>query len=113
MDNCCSIMRELIQRFALRKHGIIQKLEVMAPKLEVLAVCDATKAYISAPNLSMVSWDSDTGYNPLCHHFANAARHLRLLHLGSKCVSASLMHQFDEVDVLKLKLNLLNFKVHW
>jgi hypothetical protein len=106
-------MRELIQRFALRKHGIIQKLEVMAPKLEMLVVCDATKAYISAPNLSVVSWDSDTGYNPLCHHFANAARHLRLLHLGSKCVSASLMHQFDEVDVLKLKLNLLNFKVHW
>jgi hypothetical protein len=106
-------MRELIQRFALRKHGIIKKLEVMAPKLEMLVVCDATKAYISAPNLSVVSWDSDTGYNPLCHHFANAARHLHLLHLGSKCVSASLMRQFDEVDVLKLKLNLLNFKVHW
>jgi hypothetical protein len=85
----------------------------MAPKLEVLVVCDAMKAYISAPNLSVVSWDSGTGYNPLCHHFANAACHLRLLHLGSKCVSASLMCQFNEVDVLKLKLNLLNFKVCW
>lgn len=87
-----------------------EKLEVMAPKLEVLVVCDATKAHISAPKLSVLSWDNDTGYNPLCHHFANAARHLRLLHLGSKCVSASLMRQFDEVDVLKLKLNLLNIK---
>lgn len=87
-----------------------EKLEVMAPKLEVLVVCDATKAHISAPKLSVLSWDNDTGYNPLCHHFANAARHLRLLHLGSKCVSASLMRQFDEVDVLKLNLNLLNIK---
>ncbi|XP_066308979.1 F-box/FBD/LRR-repeat protein At5g22660-like isoform X2 [Miscanthus floridulus] len=87
-----------------------EKLEVIAPKLEVLTVCDATKADISAPKLAEISWDGDTGYDPQCHRFGNAGRRLRLLDLGSKCVVASLMHRFDKVDVLKLNLNLCNFK---
>ncbi|KXG32681.1 hypothetical protein SORBI_3003G183200 [Sorghum bicolor] len=69
-----------------------KKLEVIAPKLELLTV------------------HGDSGYDPQCHRFANGGRHLRLLDLDSKCVVASLMHRFDKVDVLKLNLDLCNFK---
>ncbi|KAJ1283966.1 hypothetical protein BS78_03G168100 [Paspalum vaginatum] len=63
-------------------------------------------AHISAPKLAEVNWDGDTAYDPRCHCFLEAGRHLRQLPVGSKCLVASLMQRFDKVDVLKLRLDL-------
>ncbi|CAL4987232.1 unnamed protein product [Urochloa decumbens] len=78
-------------------------LEIVAPRMEKLSVSvSPDEARISAPKLAEVVW-ADDDYDPCHHRFDDVGRHLRLLELGQ---NMSLMQQFDEVDELKLGIDI-------
>ncbi|CAL4980435.1 unnamed protein product [Urochloa decumbens] len=81
-----------------------RRIEVVAPRLEVLEVSHAAQAHISAPNLAEIDWHTSDAYNPLHHRFADAGRRLRVLKVGKASAVASLLQQFDEVDELDLEI---------
>nr|CAB3465723.1 unnamed protein product [Digitaria exilis] len=79
------------------------KLEVFTPFLEKISVCQATEAYIVAPNLKKVNWH-DNAYDPSCHRFAVLSRHLQRLWINE--TSLRLMKPFDTVNELWLVLSI-------
>ncbi|CAN6338779.1 unnamed protein product [Urochloa humidicola] len=80
-----------------------QRLEVVTPRLEELTLSPSTEALISAPKVVKLSWQGT--YDARYHRFSDVARHLLLLEIGRfSRAKASLIRQFDEVDVLKLEL---------
>ncbi|CAL4898182.1 unnamed protein product [Urochloa decumbens] len=83
-----------------------QRLEIVASRLEELAISvltDETHILISAPKLRKLSWHGT--YDPRYHQFSDVAQHLVLLEIG-QFEAASLVQQFNEVDLMKLKLQL-------
>lgn len=84
----------------------LQRLEVVAPRLEELTVFRIPmEAHISAPKLAKVAWCGDV-YDPRHHRFADIGRRLQILEIKRKSVVASLIRLFDEVDELKLEIHI-------
>ncbi|WVZ50862.1 hypothetical protein U9M48_002073 [Paspalum notatum var. saurae] len=84
----------------------VRQLEVVAPRLEELTVVDATKTLISAPNLAKLVWVGNKAYDPRYHQFLDDGRRLRLLEIGRCSVATPLVRRFEEVDELKLNIQI-------
>jgi hypothetical protein len=90
--------------------GRTGKLDVNAPMLKDIDVSCAAEACIAAPKLENVKWL--VPYDPRCHQFAVAGRHLRSLSImHSTCYaipvsSTRLMERFDTVSELTVYLSL-------
>ncbi|TVU38591.1 hypothetical protein EJB05_11973 [Eragrostis curvula] len=78
-----------------------RRLEVIAPRLQQLTLCDVESHMISAPKLAKLHWNGN-GHDPRQHEFADVPCHLQLLKINRKSVVASLLQRFDSVDELKL-----------
>ncbi|TVU38761.1 hypothetical protein EJB05_12147, partial [Eragrostis curvula] len=84
------------------------RLEVIAPRLKQLTIHDIESHMISAPKLEELDWACRAIHDPHHHVFADVGlgRHLRLLRINSKSVTASLLQRFDSVDELKLNISI-------
>jgi hypothetical protein len=104
-----SISSESLERlsYSAKETG---KLDVNAPMLKDIDVSSAAEACIAAPKLENVKWL--VPYDPRCHQFAVAGRHLRSLSImHSTCYaipvsSTRLMERFDTVSELTVYLSL-------
>ncbi|TVU38762.1 hypothetical protein EJB05_12148, partial [Eragrostis curvula] len=76
-------------------------LEVIAPWLQQLTLCDVESHMISAPKLAKLHWNGN-GHDPGRHEFADVPCYPQLLKINRKSVVASLLQRFDSVDELKL-----------
>ncbi|CAN6329676.1 unnamed protein product [Urochloa humidicola] len=82
-----------------------QRLEIVAPRLEELTLfpsTDEAHIVISAPKVGKLSWHGT--YDPCYHRFSDVAQKLLLLEISHFSRAVCLIRQFDEVDVLGLKL---------
>ncbi|CAL4898191.1 unnamed protein product [Urochloa decumbens] len=82
-----------------------QRLEVVAPGLKKLSLDHCIQAHISAPKLSQLVWYGT--YDRRNHQFPDVGRRIRELKIGMDSAAPSLMRRFDEVDVLGIKLCIL------
>nr|XP_051213402.1 uncharacterized protein LOC127331322 [Lolium perenne] len=78
-----------------------RRLDITAPKLEILGASNVADAHIAAPNLVEVDFSNILGQVVV----ADAGRHLRLLDVTwcSTMVASSLMRRFDSVINLRLR----------
>ncbi|KAJ1260453.1 hypothetical protein BS78_10G233800 [Paspalum vaginatum] len=84
------------------------QVEVVTPRLEKLSLFLPVAIRISAPKLAELGW---TGHHALVHQdheFDHDSRRLRLLNIWDQncTMASSLMQKFDEVDRLKLRINI-------
>ncbi|CAN6338774.1 unnamed protein product [Urochloa humidicola] len=79
-----------------------RRLEVVAPRLEVLTLTESIQAHVSAPKLAKLAWRGGA-YDPHSHRFLDVGRRLKLLEIGMNSPAPSLMQQFDEVGVLSIE----------
>ncbi|TVU25030.1 hypothetical protein EJB05_27506, partial [Eragrostis curvula] len=90
--------------------GNTRRLEIVAPKLEVLTVAMATEVHVCAPKLAEIAliwWPGET-YDPHRHHFTNVGQRLRLLDIRQESTAVSLTHHFVEVTDLRLLISIAN-----
>ncbi|CAL4898185.1 unnamed protein product [Urochloa decumbens] len=83
-----------------------RRLEVVAPRLEVLTLTESIQAHVSAPKLAKLVWLGGA-YDPRNHRFLDVSRRLKLLDIGLNSPAPSLMRQFDKVSVLRIETFIL------
>ncbi|TVU38763.1 hypothetical protein EJB05_12149, partial [Eragrostis curvula] len=101
-----SIRTESLESLCCRVYNT-SRIEVIAPKLERLAVGDIQSFVISAPELAELDWDSHV-YDPRRHVFADVGldRRLRSLKINRDSIAAPLLQRFDSVDELDLDISI-------
>jgi hypothetical protein len=105
VDACdVSIRSESLRTLSLNVKKIL-RLEIVTPRLEYLYVYATDEARISAPMLAGLVWCFGA-YDPDRHQLEDVGRHLRLLEINLISTAAMLVQRFDEVEELKLGIDI-------